>query len=145
MTRETKISIGILIVGLLSAVLYWFISISVADKKTNKTKAYNEKDEIIILPKNIPEVYQSIPEVQSYLSDLRELVSRGESVLPLQHSEIDSNAQKAQKILLNNIEFLKDTKQGDKLLHNDMMRILPAIISTLDANAQKICQSHACY
>lgn len=141
MSKETKTSIAILVTGLLLIALYWFAP----EKTAQKKQASIAVEEKIILPKNAPEVYQDIPEVQSYIKDIREMVNRGEAVLPLQSGELDDGAQKAQEILLKDQEFLKDTMQDGKILHNDMMRILPAIVSTLDASAKQACQSQACY
>ena len=140
MNKEIKISLAILIIGLGLIAIYWFMP----DRfQTNQKKAAVK--EIIILPQNTPDVYQDIPEVQSYLNDIRAIMKKGQAVLPLQSNELDDGAQKAQEILLKDQAFLKDTKQGEKLLHNDMMRILPAIISALDKKTQKICQSNTCY
>ncbi len=141
MSKETKTSIAILAAGLLLIALYWFAPEKTARKKQTSISV----EEKIILPKNVPEVYQDIPEVQSYKKDLREMVNRGEAVLPLQGRELDDGAQKTQEILLKDQEFLKDTLQDGQILHNDMMRIVPAIVSALDADAKQVCQAHACY
>jgi len=141
--RESKISIGILLIGLLVIAGYWFMPQESSTVKHLKSKV--SIDERVILPQYEKNIYQNIPEVQSYLSDIKAMIKRGQAVLPLQNSELDSQAQEAQKILLQNADFLKDTRQGNKLLHNDMMRILPAIVSTLNEKAQKVCQDHSCY
>lgn len=141
MKNEFKISIAILIIGTVFIVAYWFMPIG----EPKIVKPYSIKDERVVLPKNIPEIYQSIPEVQSYLSDIKTLMKKGKSVLPLQDNELDDNAKKAQKIILQDKKFLKDTRQGDKLLHNDMMRILPAIVSSLDKVSKKKCENTTCY
>ena len=144
MTREIKISIIILIIGVGLLTAYWFIPQDIQKSKVEKrvTASIEEK---IILPQYEKNIYQNIPEVQSYLSDIKAMIKKGQAVLPLQNSELDSQAQEVQKILLQNADFLKDTRQGNKLLHNDMMRILPAIVSTLNKKAQKVCQDHSCY
>ncbi len=143
MSRETKISIAILIIGMVAMAVYWFIP---ASEAVQEPKGQNiEQEERIILPQYEKSIYQQIPEVQSYLSDLKQMIAAGQSVLPLRESELDSGAKKAQTLLLSNKAFLKDTRDGDTILHNDMMRILPVIISSLDKESQKICQTHRCY
>ena len=144
MTKEIKTSILILIIGVGLLTAYWFIPQDTQNVKVEKkmTAAVEEK---IILPQYEKSIYQNIPEVKSYLSDIKAIIKKGQAVLPLQNSELDSQAQESQKILLQNADFLKDTRQGDTLLHNDMMRILPAIVSTLNEKAQKVCQHHTCY
>lgn len=141
MTKETKISIGIVIIGIVAMTVYWFMP-QEKEAKILKPSSFEER---IILPLYEKSIYQNISEVQSYIADVKEMIQKGKAVLPLQSNELDSNAEKTQKILLKNSEFLKDTKHKNKLLHNDMMRILPAIISAMDEKSQKICQEHSCY
>jgi len=143
MSNEIKTSIAILVVGMIGISIYWFMPQDLAVKV--KTTFPSAREEQIILPQYEKSVYQNIPEVQQYLEDLRHLFNKGKSLLPLSSNELDMHAQKVQKLLLGDSEFLKDTKQGDKLVHNDMMRILPAIISSMDARIQKICQKYRCY
>ena len=143
MSKETKISIGILIIGLLVIGGYWFMPQNAESSKEIEKPL--QREERIILPQYEKSVYQDIPEVQSYVADIKEMIKNAQAVLPLQKSELDSKAQKVQKLLLKDADFLKDTKQGKKFLHNDMMRILPAIISSLDEKAQKACQDNSCY
>jgi len=142
-SRESKISIGILVIGILVIAGYWFTPQESSSVKYSKPKISVE--ERVILPQYEKNIYQDIPEVQNYLSDLKKMIKNGKTVLPLQNSELDTQAQKVQTLLLQNANFLKDTRQGDTLLHNDMMRILPAIVSTLNKEAQKVCQKHSCY
>jgi len=101
--------------------------------------------EQIILPQYERTIYQDIPEVKSYLLDLKMLVKEGKSVLPLEKSELDNNAQKAQQLLLKDKNFLTDTKDGNTSLHNDMMRILPVLVSSLDDKTAKLCVTTTCY
>jgi len=131
-------------IGMVALVIYWFSPQEIQNSKVEKrvTASVEEK---VILPHYEKSIYQAIPEVQSYLSDIKAMIKNRQTVLPLQNSELDNQAQEAQKILLQDINFLQDTREGDKLLHNDMMRILPAIVSTLNKEAQKICQQHHCY
>ena len=143
MGKENKVAIVLLAVGMLAIGGYWFMpqkkNLSVPAKDSFRT------EERIILPQYPKSIYQKIPEVQKYLSDLTRMIQRGQAILPLQSSELDRYADKVQKLLLHDPEFTKDTKQGDKLLHNDMMRILPAIVSSLDEKSKKSCKTHTCY
>jgi hypothetical protein len=141
LTNELKLSIGILSLGLLGVAGYWFIG----EESVKATAPHKAVEERIILPQYSVETYREIPEVQSYLKDLKEHIASGQAVLPLEHSELDSNGVLAQEILLKDKIFLKDTQQNGKLLHNDMMRIRPAIVSVLSESSQKVCQSHTCY
>jgi len=143
MTKETKISIGIIVIGVVAMAIYWFIPQNHEMDKTQRPEV--QKEEKIILPQYETTIYQNISEVQAYLSDIQKMIKSGHAVLPLQNNELDSSAQKVQELLLKDKDFLKDTKQGEKLLHNDMMRILPALVSNLDKKAQSICDEHSCY
>ena len=141
MTKEMKISIAMVIIGVILMTVYWFMP---QTKKQNHTNS-NSVEEEIILPQYENSIYQNIPEVQQYLSDIKKMIHNGQAVLPLESYELDASAQKAQEILLSDAVFLKDTKEGKKLLHSDMMRIVPAIISSLDETSQKVCQGTMCY
>ena len=141
MNKEMKLSIGILIVGLLAISVYWFF-IPVTDDFTERPISQQES---IILPKNIPAVYQNIPEVQDYLNDMKAMRGEGKTVLALNDDELDAGGIKAQRLLLSNPEFLRDTQQSGKVLRNEMMRIVPAIISSLDAKEQALCKVNSCY
>ncbi len=143
MKNENKIAVIILLVGLLVIGVYWFMpqDTNFSQKESHPAIA----KERIILPQYEKSIYQDIPQVQQYMSDLTEMIKKGQAVLPLQRSELNSDTKKVQALLLRDADFLKDTKQGEKLLHNDMMRILPAIVSALDQKTAKICQSHRCY
>jgi len=141
--KESKISIGIVVSGLLAIGVYWFVPQERSVPESKKPKVPLE--ERIILPQYEKSIYQEIPQVQGYLSDIKAMIKKGQAILPLQGSELDSQAQKAQTLLLKDEDFLKDTKQGEKFLHNDMMRILPTIVSSLDDKSRKVCQEHRCY
>jgi len=140
MNREIKISITILLVGFTVIAIYWFAPFSM--QSIQKSSSMKER---IILPEHSAALYQNIPRVQAYIQELKELIAQGKAVLPLQNSELDAHAQKVQQILLKDPEFLKDTKQGNTLLHNDMMRILPVIVSSLDAKTKEACEKSICY
>lgn len=142
MTKETKISIAIFTIASIAMAVYWFMP---ENKATSLTQSTLNTEEKIILPRYDNTIYQDIPSVKAYLSELKSLVKEGKSILPLPSSELDTDAQKVQNFLLRHPAFLKGTKQGTKLLHNDMMRILPAIISSMDEKTQKICQVNVCY
>lgn len=141
MTKESKLSIGLLIVGMAGIALYWFLPTQT--QRSPQPQATQE--ERIILPQYDESVYRNLPEVKAYIEDLKRHIARGQAVLPLSSDEIDARAQKAQDILLKDPEFLADTVRDGKPLHNDMMRIVPAILSALDAKSQKICSRHECY
>jgi len=128
-------------IGLIAMAAYWFMP------QENETTTQNdiEKKERIILPQYAKSKYQNIPEVKSYLQDVSNMIKEGKSVLPLTRNELDITAQEAQNIILNNSDFLKDTKMGETLLHNDMMRITPALVGELDESLQKVCQNNLCY
>ena len=145
MKKERRISIAILIVGVIAILFYWYLPQDGQQKREKREKPQVQIKEKVILPLYEASAYQDIPEVQSYISDIKKMIRNGEAVLPLQESEFDSKAQKVQALLLKDPEFLKDTKDGDKLLHNDMMRILPSIVSSLDEKSKKICHTHICY
>ena len=140
MKTETKISIAILLVGIVAAVAYWFY-LELPETKKNLLVV----EERALLPQYTAKIYQQIPEVQSYLKDLHSIIQQGQAILPLQDKELDSGGQIAQHILLKDPQFLKDTKRDGKPLHNDMMSIRPAIISVLSREEQLICNNHVCY
>ena len=130
MTNEIKISISILLIGVILLSIYWFIPID-DYKVVAGEKAVKER---VFLAQYEAEVYQQIPEVKRYLKDLNQIIQSGKSFLPLSNSELDSSGIKVQHLLLADVRFNGDGKQGNKLLHNDMMRILPSIVSTLDSS-----------
>jgi hypothetical protein len=144
MTKELKIAIMMLVLGAFLLGTYWFYP-QVNQTTLTTTKPYVQSEERILLPQYKNSIYQDIPEVKAYLEELKALISSGKAVLPLDASELDSKAQIAQSIVLHHDDFLKDTKQGTTLYHNDMMRILPAIVSSLDKKTQKLCQTSSCY
>ena len=88
MTKETKISIGIVIIGLIAMIAYWFMP---QGKETHTLQA-SSLEERIILPLYEKSIYQNIPEVQSYIADVKQMIQNGKAVLSLQSNELDSNA-----------------------------------------------------
>jgi hypothetical protein len=131
LSRETKISIAILIFGFLAIAIYWF---------NEESKSYVLEDERIIVPKE--NSVEKLDIVKAYLEDLK----KHHYMLPLDDAELDANAQKVQTFLLQNRDFLQDTRspQGQPL-HNDMMTIRPVINSVLTQKSQNICKKSACY
>ena len=144
MNKETKLSIGLLIIGMVGIALYWFMPIE-SQIKPYSEPTHDKSEERIILPQYEESRYRDIPEVKAYIEDLKKHIAQGQAVLPLSPDEIDTQAKKVQDILLKDQEFLADTVRDGKLLHNDMMRIVPAIVSSLDTKSQKICSRHQCY
>ena len=140
MNKEIKISMLILLVGFTAIALYWFMPLS----QTHTSTVSNTKERVL-LPKHDVDTYQNIPLVHAYKEELKALMAQGKSVIPLKSSELDAYATKVQQLLLNDSQFLKETKQGDTLLHNDMMRILPVIQSLLDAKSKEQCKRGICY
>ena len=141
MNKETKLSIGLLIVGMVGIALYWFMP----SQKHETAQPQAKHEERIILPQYEESRYRDIPEVKAYIADLKKHIAQGQAVLPLSSDELDTQAQRVQDLLLKDQKFLADTVREGKLLHNDMMRIVPAILSSLDAKSQKICSRHRCY
>ena len=137
MTKETKISITILVFGFLAIATYWFMG---------EKKVYILEDERIVLTKNSADFFKKLPLVKDYLDDIEKHFKKYQAVLPLEDLELDNKAKKVQGFLLKNKEFLKDTRtKNGQLLHNDMMTIRPAIMSVLNVNSQKICKKFECY
>ncbi len=141
MTKEIKLSLGILVIGCIGLLSYWFYD----ENTTEQLSTSKQIQELIILPEYEKDIYQDIPEVQSYLEDLREMIASKKAVLPLQNNELDNKGKLAQEIVLRDKGFLKDTYRDKKLLRNEMMRVLPVIVSSLDKNTKKICEKSICY
>ncbi len=142
MSNEIKISMGILSVGLVVLVTYWFM---VEGNNSKSLSPHKRVEEQIILPQYSTKTYGDIPEVKEYLKDLKKVIQSGQAILPLDDSELDSSGVLAQDILLKDKAFLKDTMRNGKALHNDMMRIRPAIVSVLSESSKTICKMHKCY
>ena len=144
MSREIRVSLGILIVGMVGIAIFWFMPTE-NEQSPSTPQNRDPQQERIILPQFEQSSYRNIAEVKRYIADLKAHIAKGEAVLPLLPDEIDTQAQKVQKVLLQDREFLADTVRDGKLLHNDMMRIVPAIVSSLDTKSQKLCSTHQCY
>jgi hypothetical protein len=135
MTKETKISIGILLIGFIAISIYWFFG---------GVKVYSLKDERIVLPKE--NNVEALEEVRSYLQDIQRSLAKGQAVLALEDNELDSKAKEVQNFILHNKKFLQDTvSPNGKLLHNEMMSIRPALVSVLNVKSQKLCEKSSCY
>jgi hypothetical protein len=141
--KQDKIALAILVIGLAVIGIYKFASKE--GQKIDGKPLQTIIQEQIILPQYPAERYRSIPEVQHYLSDLKEMITKGISVLPLDDDELDETTRKIQALLLKDPQFLADTRQNGKILHNDMMRIVPALSSNLDTHSRTLCNGHKCY
>ena len=143
MTKEIKISIAMLAIGLGSMGGYWLMTKSsdVIEKKSIDLMS----KERIILPQYEKTIYQNIPEVQSYLYDLEEQMKQGNAVLPLSDDVLGKNEKLAQNIVLKSKAFLHDVKEGTQLLHNDIMRIRKVFVSDLKPKVKEQCQKSSCY
>ncbi len=140
MKKEYKVSILLLIIGsIIIGGLYYQ-----KDKRESNIATQDNSDKAIILPSSNTSV-ANVTEVQSYLTALQKLYQEGKSVLPLQRDELDANGAIAQNIALQNSKFLSDTRLNGKILHNDIMRVLPAMPSLLDDNSKKVCKESKCY
>ncbi|ADV45587.1 hypothetical protein [Nitratifractor salsuginis] len=150
MKKENKIALVILVAGIVAAVIFWFVgpksaSPSPSTPATAASAPTSAPAERIILPEYNASVYADIPEVRRYLKELKESIRRGEGFLPLSDNELDERARRVQQLLLHDPKFLADTRSGGKILHNDMMRILPALVSALPDKLRPICSKHHCY
>jgi hypothetical protein len=131
LNRETKISIAILFFGFLAIGLYWF---------SGESKKYTLAGERVVLPQESR--LEELDVVKAYLED----VKKYNYMLPLESSELDSNAEKVQSFLLQNRTFLKDTRSPrGEFLHNDMMTIRPVINAVLTQKNQTLCKQTICY
>jgi hypothetical protein len=142
MSKENKIALILLVVGALTLGGI-YVGKKINYKKAVASKSLDKEDKKIILPSY--DDYADIKEVQDYLDELKELYKSGKSVLPLKDDELDSNAKVAQEIALQNEEFLKDTKEDGKLLHNDITKVAKAMPSMLDSKSKKECKNSICY
>jgi len=145
MKNETKISIAIVILGLAGLAVYWFYPQASQTASTDHSSGKARMAEQIILPQFDPKIYREVPLVQAYITELKALVRKGEAVLPLPANELDAGGRKAQALLLHNTSFLKDTRSGNQVMHNDMMRIVPAPIGAMSSSAKTACATHRCY
>ena len=137
MTKETKISIVILVVGFLAIGLYWF---------SEEKSSYSMEGERLVLPKRGESNFSLLREVKEYLADIKEALVKTNGVVPLKSSELDSNAKDVQEFLLHNREFLADTRDSQgRLEHNDIMTIRPAIVSALSPKTKIRCEMTLCY
>ena len=143
MTKEIKYSLLLLAAGVAVLTLYWFMP--AGEEPVVSLPKHTAAAERVILPRYEKSIYRNIPEVQAYLRDLREAIASGSGVLPLDERETDATARKVQALLLKNSAFLANIKRDGKVLHNDMMRIVPAILSSMDERTQQVCRTRRCY
>jgi hypothetical protein len=99
MSRETKISIGVLVVGFLAIGVYWFT--------TSKVENYSIERERIVLPHNKRDFFRALPEVKAYLQRLKTSQKEDQAFLPLESSELKSEAKEVQTFLLKNRTFIQ--------------------------------------
>ncbi len=145
MKSEYKIALATLVIGLgLIGGIYYKKSLD-KSTKAEQEALVDKSDKSIIIPELNEETPTNLPEVRAYLEDLQKLYKEGKSTLPLVKAELDDNGEIAQDIALKDKEFLSDTKSGNKLLHNDIMRVVPAINSMLDKKSKQECKSSVCY
>ena len=145
MTKEIKISLALLVIGLgVIGGIYYKKRVN-KQQEITKTTLADSSDKKIILPDSSDSMID-IPEVKEYIELLNNTYKKGSSVLPLDSSELDSKGEIAQDVALKSKEFLSDTKTPDgKILHNDIMRVTPAINSMLDKESKKKCKTATCY
>ena len=145
MRSEYKIALALLVIGMgVIGGLYYKKQLDLQVQLQNKI-AQDITDKKIILPEydEAEAIYSA--EVREYINDLKNLYKEGKSVLPLSDDELDSNGKIAQEVVLKDKEFLSDTKVDNKLLHNDITRVVPAIKSMIDSKNQKACENSVCY
>jgi len=146
MGRELKWALGILIAGAVTIGIYWMIpqdEIAVAEDSVTRSSELVKEE--IILPQYDESTYRRNQEVQAYIKALKESIAKGEGFLPLPPNELDKRTASIQNLLLKTPAFLSDTTLQGKPLHNEMMRILPVIVSSLDEKSQAICATTTCY
>ena len=137
MSRETKISIFILVFGFLAIGVYWF---------SGEKNVYSLENERIVLPHSGAESFKNLPEIKSYLEDVKKVITTTHTFLELEDDELDEKAKNVQNILLTNRAFLQDVVDAKgQMQHNDMMTIRPAIVSVLNAKSKKLCKVTTCY
>ena len=145
MTKEIKISVALLVIGLGVIGGLYLNKKSNKSVKESKIAMQDSSDKKIILP-DFDDNITEISEVKEYIKDLKNIYKQGKSTLPLDSSELDSKGEIAQDIALNSKEFLNDTKDNrGRILHNDIMRVMPAISSMLGDKDKKICNNSNCY
>ena len=123
-----------MILGCIAIAIYW----------TTDNEA-TEPKERVFLPNHDSDIYQNLSEIKKYHEDITKSLKRGEAILPLDSSELDSSGVEVQKILLRDREFVKDSISSGGVLRSDMMTIRPAIVSVLSKENQKICKRDSCY
>jgi Cu2+-containing amine oxidase len=145
--KEYKISLAILIFGLIGVSLMVYFKKSKIRVHHDKEVTQKEKEQIILpqISKENENRYENIKIIKEYLDDIQHSINSGLGVVPLGDSELDYGAKIAQEILLKDKKFLADIKVNGKTTHNDMMRITPANISDLNPSEAQICKKHRCY
>lgn len=142
MSKENRIALIILAIGSLLLLLWYLMPQNVAVQISQEE---NVSKETIILPEEAASYYRKIPEAEAYLSLLRQSIARKEPFVPLDASETDAKGLEVQRLLAVDQRFIADGFDGDKTLHTEMMRIIPAIRSVLDDNLSRLCDKGECY
>ena len=140
MKNEYKLALSVLFVGVVALSGVYFY------KNSTKSSAITKKSiqEQPIMPA-VDQNYEDVEEVRVYLQELQEIYKEGKAVLPLDSSELDSKGKIAQEVALKNQEFISDTKENGKLLHNDITKVAPALQSMLDSKSKEVCKESVCY
>jgi len=139
---EYKLALSVLIFGAIAlGGIYYYKKVKV---KTTSVDNIVQQEEQAIMPAT-EQNYEDVEEVKVYLQELQKIYKQGKAVLPLDNSELDSKGKIAQDIALENSEFLKDTKENGKLLHNDVTKVAPVLKSMLDSKSKEVCKSNTCY
>jgi len=140
--KEFRLAFALLVVGIVAlGGLYLYKKSNLSDSLKQTAKHYVVSDEEEIILPELDEDYEETPAVMEYVQDLRELYKRGESILPIDEDELDDEQIVAQKIVIADDNFTKDSKENGKLLHNDITKIDRALPSMLSDKEKEKCIS----
>jgi len=145
MKKEYKLALATLIVGVLVIGGVYYKKRVITKVDAQKTTVLDSSDRKIILPEDSEAEAIYSAEVRQYLDDLQELYKQDKAVLPLGKDELDSKGEIAQSVALKDKKFLSDTRLDNRLLHNDIMRVAPALKSMLGDKSKKACKELTCY
>ena len=136
MSRETKISIAILVFGFLAIGIYWF---------SGERDIYSIESERIVLPHSEADYFKNIPEIKEYVEEVDKAINKA-TFLALEDTELNNSAKRVQKMLLHNKAFLEDiVNEKGQVEHNDMMTVRPVIVSVLNYRSKELCKVVSCY
>ena len=145
MKNEYKLALVTLAAGVAIIGGLYFLKKQKITQISSVNTSLDSSEKKIVIPELNEEAAVDIPIVKEYIADLKELYKQGKSTLPLKEEELDDDGVVAQAVALKSKEFLSDTKVDYKLLHNDVMRVVPAIASMLDEKSKKECKELTCY